>query len=172
MKHKERLFLLAIFSLISVMIAMDLITDFEEGVSAWHLAIEGSAGAMAVIGVLLILRNMLHLKVSLSEEKLSSAALRQESEQWRDQAKVHISGLSHMIETQLSDWKLTPAEKDVSFLLLKGFSLLEIAEFRGTSEKKVRSQLSSIYAKAGLKNRAEFAAFFLEDLLPGNSSTV
>jgi DNA-binding NarL/FixJ family response regulator len=56
-----------------------------------------------------------------------------------------------------------------SFLLLKGFSLVEIGEFRNTSEKTVRTQLSAIYAKAGLKNRAEFAAFFLEDLLPGSN---
>ena len=155
--------------MISVMIATDLITDFDEGVPVWHIFIEGSAGVMAVVGIFLLLKNMLFLKVSLSKEKLSAAAFKQEAEQWRDQAKDYVNGLSQMIETQLTEWSLTPAEKEVAFLLLKGFSLNEIADLRGTSEKTVRSQLSAIYAKAGLKNRAEFAAFFLEDLLPKGS---
>lgn len=172
MRNKERIFLLGIFGLISAMIAADLITDFDEGVPFWHIFIEGSAGIMAIIGVIFVLRNMMHLKVSLLNEKKSSAAFKLAAEQWRNHAKEHINGLSQMIEAQLSVWGLTPAEKQVSFLLLKGFSLNEIGEFRGTSEKTVRSQLSAIYAKAGLKNRAEFAAYFLEDLFPGNSDKV
>lgn len=168
MKNRERIFLLGIFCLISVMIVTDLITDFDEGVPLWHIFIEGSAGVMSIIGVIFILRNMLQLKVSLSNELQNSAAYKKEAEQWRIHAKEHINGLSQMIEAQLSEWGFTPAEKEVSFLLLKGFSLSEIGEFRGTSEKTIRGQLSAVYAKAGLKNRAEFAAFFLEDLLPGS----
>lgn len=172
MRNKERFFLLAIFGLISAMITFDLITDFDEGVPFWHIFIEGSAGLMAILGVIFVLKNMLHLKVSLSNEKLNSAAYKREAEQWRNQAKEHINGLSQMIESQLAAWGLTPAEKQVSFLLLKGFSLNEIGEFRGTSEKTVRAQLGSVYAKAGLKNRAEFAAYFLEDLFPGSNANV
>jgi len=172
MNNRERTFLLTIFCLITTLITADLITDFSEGVPFWHILIEGSAGVMAVIGILLVLKNMLYLKASLSKEKRDSAAFRREAEQWRTQAKEYICGLSQMIEKQLSEWDLTPAEKDVSFFLLKGFSLNEIAEFRCTSEKTVRAQLTSIYAKTGLKNRAEFAAYFLEDLLPASSVNV
>ena len=169
MRNKERVFLLATFGLIGAMVVTDLITDFDEGVPFWHVFIEASAGLMAIIGVIFVLKNMLNLRVSLSKEKLNSAAYKREAEQWRSQAKEHIDGVSLMIENQLSAWGLTPAEKQLSFLLLKGFSLVEIGEFRNTSENTVRTQLSAIYAKAGLKNRAEFAAFFLEDLLPGSN---
>ena len=48
--------------------------------------------------------------------------------------------------------------------LVKGVSLKEIAAERGTGEKTVRQQASQIYAKARLENRAELAAYFLEDL--------
>ncbi|MCB0331312.1 MAG: helix-turn-helix transcriptional regulator, partial [Bdellovibrionales bacterium] len=69
---------------------------------------------------------------------------------------------------QLSTWKLTEAEKEVAFLLLKGMSLKEIAGIRETTEKTARVQSMAIYAKAGLSGRSELAAFFLEDLLiPG-----
>jgi DNA-binding NarL/FixJ family response regulator len=54
----------------------------------------------------------------------------------------------------------------VGFLLLKGFSLKEIADFRDTKVKTVQQQSQSIYQKTGLVSRSELAAFFLEDLLP------
>ena len=53
----------------------------------------------------------------------------------------------------------------IAFLIIKGFSLKEIASLRGTSEKTVRDQSSKIYLKTNLSGRAELTAFFLEDLL-------
>jgi hypothetical protein len=41
----------------------------------------------------------------------------------------------------------------------------EIAELRGAAQGTVRAQLTRIYAKAGVSGRAQFAAFFVEDLL-------
>jgi hypothetical protein len=49
--------------------------------------------------------------------------------------------------------------------VLKGFSYKEIADLRETTERTVRNQALAIYRKAGLANRAEMAAFFLEDFL-------
>jgi len=60
---------------------------------------------------------------------------------------------------------MTRAEKEVALLVLKSFSNKEISSFRDTSEKTIAQQVSSVYEKSGLHNRAEFAAFFLEDLL-------
>tara|TARA_Y100000294_G_scaffold61918_1_gene58693 strand:+ start:2888 stop:3070 length:183 start_codon:yes stop_codon:yes gene_type:complete len=47
----------------------------------------------------------------------------------------------------------------VGFLLLKGFSLKEIADFRDTKVKTVQQQSQSIYQKTGLVSRSELAAF-------------
>jgi DNA-binding CsgD family transcriptional regulator len=69
------------------------------------------------------------------------------------------------MENQLDRWGLTVAEKEVSFLLLKGLSNKEIAEVRKTSAQTVRSQTNAIYTKSGLSGRSELSAFFLEDLL-------
>jgi DNA-binding NarL/FixJ family response regulator len=65
---------------------------------------------------------------------------------------------------------LTQAETEVGFLLLKGFSLKEIADIRQTKIKTVQQQSQSIYQKTGLASRSELAAFFLEDLLPPEES--
>ncbi len=90
----------------------------------------------------------------------------EEKEKWKEEAEAYLAGLSEVIEKQFNKWELTRAEKDVGFMLLKGFSLKEIADLRSTSEKTVQLQSQSIYKKSKLGNRSEFAAFFLEDLLP------
>ena len=82
------------------------------------------------------------------------------------QSKRHVDGLAHAIDQQLNQWKLTIAEKEVAFLLLKGLSLKEVAEIRQTTEKTARVQSMAVYAKAGVSGRSELSAFFLEDLLP------
>ena len=84
---------------------------------------------------------------------------------WKTRASKLLKGLGSEINQQLDCWHLSKAEKEVALLLIKGVSLKELAEIRGTSEKTVRQQASSVYAKADLENRAELAAFFLEDLL-------
>lgn len=84
---------------------------------------------------------------------------------WKSRAASLLEGLGSKIDEQFDHWALSKAEKEVALLLVKGVSQKELAAYRGTSEKTVRQQASSIYAKAGLDSRAELAAFFLEDLL-------
>jgi len=69
------------------------------------------------------------------------------------------------IEEQFIDWTLTPAEKEVALLLVKGLSNYEIAGLRGKSEKTISHQASSVYKKAGVTGRHELAALFFEELI-------
>ncbi len=84
----------------------------------------------------------------------------------QEQALAAASGaLAEVIDAQFSRWGLTPAERDVGFLALKGLDVAEIADLRRAASGTVRAQLTRIYAKAGVSGRAQFAAFFVEDLL-------
>lgn len=83
----------------------------------------------------------------------------------RDQMAMLTRGIGEKIERQLDEWALTPSEKEVAQLLLKGLGHREIAALRQTSEKTVRQQATSVYQKASVAGRAELSAFFLEDLL-------
>ena len=74
-------------------------------------------------------------------------------------------GAPNEIDPQVDRWELTPAEREVCLLLLKGLSLREIADIRDTGERTAREQARAIYRKSALAGRAELAAFFLEDLL-------
>jgi DNA-binding CsgD family transcriptional regulator len=89
---------------------------------------------------------------------------------WKLEAEAIQKGIAAEIERQLTEWGLTPAEKEVAFLLLKGLSLKEISTVRCTAERTVRHHTLAIYAKAGVAGRAELSAFFLEELLDHQGS--
>ncbi|OFW95706.1 MAG: hypothetical protein A3J37_03255 [Alphaproteobacteria bacterium RIFCSPHIGHO2_12_FULL_45_9] len=165
MNTKERLIIVAILVTILLLVTMDLFTDSREGVVWWHLCIEGFAAFSAMIGIVTLLRGMFHVSRSLKEERGRNEILLAESIKWKEQSKKYLEGLSQSIDAQLTRWGLTPSEKEVAFLLLKGFSSKEIAIFRNTGEKTVRAQSVSIYQKSGLAGRSELSAFFLEDLM-------
>lgn len=74
-------------------------------------------------------------------------------------------GYVAVIHEQLHEWELSPTEKEVALLLLKGLSFDEIASIRNTKEKTVRQQAIAVYRKSGLNGRHEFAAWFFEDFL-------
>ena len=73
--------------------------------------------------------------------------------------------LGEEIDAQLRVWSLTPAEREITLLLLKGYGHKEIAVLLERSERTVRQHAVAVYRKSGLSGRAELSAFFLEDLL-------
>jgi DNA-binding CsgD family transcriptional regulator len=90
---------------------------------------------------------------------------RAEGAQWRADIRELLRGLGDAIDAQFERWGLTPAEREVAMLLLKGLSHKEIAVIRESSVLTVRQQARSVYTKANLSGRAALSAFFLEDLL-------
>jgi DNA-binding CsgD family transcriptional regulator len=95
-------------------------------------------------------------------------ALRRTLDRMREQEQtiaIASGALAEVIAAQFSDWGLTPAERDVGLLALKGLDVAEIAVMRGAAQGTVRAQLTRIYAKAEVTGRAQFAAYFVEDLL-------
>lgn len=90
---------------------------------------------------------------------------RVEGAQWRTDMRELLRGLSAAIDAQFDRWGLTPAEREVALLLLKGLSHKEIAVVREASVLTVRQQARAVYTKANLSGRAALSAFFLEDLL-------
>ncbi len=94
--------------------------------------------------------------------------LRQTLERMRAQDRALDAArgaLGAVLEQQFGAWALTPAERDVALFALKGLDVAEIAQLRGAAQGTVRAQLTRIYAKAGVTGRAQFAAWFVEDLL-------
>lgn len=172
------------FAAVAVLGALDLIGDLLEGAAPWHLLLEGGATVVGLLGVALAARRLRALTTELraeaarageAEERADALATRlaqadADAARFRGEAAELIAGLGGAIDAQLGRWDLSPAEKEVALLLLKGLSHKEIAEVRGTGEATVRQQSRALYRKAGLSGRHDLAAFFLEDLLAGPSA--
>jgi DNA-binding CsgD family transcriptional regulator len=162
----------ALFTLITFFVGADMAADLTDGVSLTHLVIEmvafalclgGAAGtAMQLRGAL---RRARQLERDLDGTRADLEGTRADLVRWRDEAKDLLEGLRGAIDLQFQRWELTSAQGEVALLVLKGFSYKEIADLRETTERTVRNQAVSIYRKAGVANRAEMAAFFLEDFL-------
>src|SRR5690606_18367849 len=88
-----------------------------------------------------------------------------EAARWRGEARDLLHGLGAALDRQFMRWALSPAEKEVALLLLKGLSHKEVATVRSITEATARQQARAVYKKAGLSGRNDLAAFFLEDLL-------
>ena len=142
---------LMIQTLAAVFFVGDVIGDLRTDPISGHFIFEAIVTAALVLGIV-----------------FGTFALRRTIELLRaqDQAlQVARGALSEVIEAQFQAWALTPAERDVGLLALKGLDVAEIAELRGAAQGTVRAQLTRIYSKAGVSGRAQFAAFFVEDLL-------
>ena len=142
---------LVIQTLGTVFFVGDVIADLREDPASAHFIFEAIVTAALVMGVI-----------------FGAFALRRTIELLRaqDQALAVARGaLSDVIDRQFQAWALTPAERDVGLLALKGLDVADIADLRGAAQGTVRAQLTRIYAKAGVSGRAQFAAYFVEDLL-------
>jgi len=154
-----------IFLVIALFLVIDLVSDVGEGASAGHLAFEGAATLLSLAGFGAMWR-LLHAERSRARElQVQLDGTRADLVRWRAEAQELLRGLGAAIDRQFDRWGLSPAEREVGLLLLKGLSLKEAAQARRTSERTVRQQALAVYRKAGLAGRAELAAFFLEDLL-------
>lgn len=107
---------------------------------------------------------------SLVETRRALAARQDERDQWRERARLSLEGLAQAMDAQFGAWDLTPAEREVTVLVLRGLGHKQIAARTGRSERTVRQHAVAVYRKSGLGGRAELAAFFLGDLpLPGQA---
>lgn len=80
-----------------------------------------------------------------------------------DQAPVSAGALvKTVIDDDFHEWRLSDAESDIAWFMLRGLPLREIADVRGTSERTVRQQAQAIYRKAGLDGRSDLAGRVLE----------
>lgn len=76
--------------------------------------------------------------------------------------------MAEVIDNFFTEWGLTPSERDVALMVLKGIDNDEIARIRGTAPGTVRAQCTAIYGKAGVDGRAQLFSVFMEELLAGD----
>ena len=150
---------------IGLLVVLDLYEDWLAGEPLIHLAGEVLTLVAALGGIAVLWGQVRGASRQLRRLRDDLEQARSQGETWREEARSAMAGLAEAVDRQFDRWELTEAEREIALLLLKGFSLREIAALRETSERTVRQQSLGIYRKSGLGGRAELAAFFLEDLL-------
>jgi DNA-binding CsgD family transcriptional regulator len=163
--RSDRRVLATLFAAIGLLTGTDVVIDCIGGAATGHVLFEGMVFAVAAGGLLLLWRRIAAARSVAGALNRDLARARADAEKWRSDSKALLSGLGAAIDRQFGAWDLSGAEREVGLLLLKGMSLKEIAQIRGTSERTVRQQALALYRKAGISGRAELSAFFLEDLL-------
>jgi DNA-binding CsgD family transcriptional regulator len=155
----------ALFVAIALLIGVDVAADYRSGTDLGHLLTEGLVMALALTGAVALWRQLRQARHHAQQLTVDLAVARREAERFREEAREALRGLGEAIDRQFVRWELTPAEREVGLLMLKGLSHKEVAAARSTSETTIRQQALAIYRKSGLRNRSELSAFFLEDLL-------
>jgi DNA-binding CsgD family transcriptional regulator len=162
--NRLRLPLAALLVVIAAGGAVDLVLDAPDTWRSAHVIYEVAliAGALGTaswlwLGWRTAERTSSRLRALVAERQA-------ERDAWQASAREALSGLAVAIDRQLDRWGLTPAEREVVGLVLRGRSHKQIASATGRSERTVRQHAAAAYRKAGLGGRAELAAFFLTDL--------
>ena len=150
---QRRLFSLAALSVAILFFLYDLIVDIviDDELGSTHFIIELIVFLGVTMALLFGARDLRRLRTRLDVEEKRNRAVSQ--------------GLADSIAELMDEWRMTNSEKDVAWLIIKGYRFAEIAEARGVKENTTRLQATAIYAKAGVSGRAEFVAEIIQSLL-------
>jgi DNA-binding CsgD family transcriptional regulator len=156
---------IAMFAFIAVLMGVDTVIDYRQNGSFAAQTFEILVFVLALAGIALHGWQLASARSTSERLDRELAETRADAQRWSREAQDILKGLGAAIDRQFDKWGLTPAERDVALLQLKGLRHKQIAELRATSERTVRQQALATYRKAGLSGRTDLAAFFLEDLL-------
>lgn len=83
----------------------------------------------------------------------------------RSRMRVASSAFFDLVQDEFDAWHLTPKERDVGIFILKGLTNSEISDITDKKEGTIKAQTNSLFRKAGVSNRSQFACYFIEILL-------
>ena len=154
-----------ILLLVAIGGAVDLALDQPESWLSLHVFVEVTLMVVSLTFSIVLWREWNRTTRQLARAEQTIAANTAERDAWRKSAEVALAGFGSAVERQFEKWGLTPVEREVALLLLKGHGHKQVAAQTGRSERTVRQHAVSVYEKSGLGGRAELAAFFLEGLM-------
>lgn len=140
-------------------LAMDLYSEFPDprlwpglpAIDLHHLVAE-------IIMVTLVL-------TGLAVTRYVMRRLNAERHALRDQLGSLRGAFDSIIHARFDLWNLTPAQRDVALLTLRGLRLSEIATARGCAEGTIKAHMSAIFRASDVHTRSEFLGLFMDELL-------
>jgi len=163
-ERKRQWMIIAAAVPITAFLVLDMTDDYRAGVSVTHIAIEVAFWTTGLTLVVYLVKRLSRALRSVGTLEKDLAKSVTEAERFKALSR-RLQEVSEDVGRQFDQWQLSPAEKEVALLLLKGLSYQQIAASRNAAEGTVRQQALSVYRKAGLGGRSELAAFFLDKLI-------
>ena len=160
LKRERRAIVLAAIIVLQALCAVffigDVIVDLSQGdhLDDQHLVLEAFAAVALIAGVIYLMRELRDLLNRMAAMEHGIRAARGE--------------MASLIDSFFDQWRLTPSEREIALLVLKGIDNESIAQMRGTASGTVRAQCTQIYAKAEVDGRAQLLSIFMEELLHAN----
>ena len=149
---------LSVLILVQAGAALFFLVDIAEDLAGLHLLPVGLHYAIEAVAVVALI-----LGIGLAALEIRRVTARQA----RMEAQLRAaSGAFHeLLHEHFDAWALTPAERDVALLTIKGLSIAEIARARATRTGTVKAQSAAVYAKAGVSGRAQLLSLFIDELM-------
>lgn len=166
--HEERWLRLLVQAVLGAVVvggAIDLYLDKPDDWLSLHVLVEVTLILVSSTVGVLLWRAWRRAETTLVEVEHTLSVAEQDRRVWQARAEVALSGLALAIDDQFALWSLTPSEREVALMLLKGYGHKQIAHLTQRSESTVRQHAVSVYGKSGQAGRAELAAFFLDGLM-------
>lgn len=137
-----------------LLLLVDIVSELPEfRDDAMHGALDVAILATLLLGSLLIANEFRRLRAR--NQRMESGLM------------AASGAFAELLEAAFAGWGLTPAERDVALLAIKGFSIAEIAALRDARQGTVRAQCAAVYRKAGVSGRPQLLSHFIDDLLIG-----
>jgi len=160
-----RLALIGVLALLAINAGVNLVLDVAGVLPGLHRTLEILTAAVGMGAASVLWVGWRKAERSEAEARSALSARKAERDEWQESARRALEGLGAALGQKFREWDLTPTEREVALLLLKGYSHKRIAEMTGRRERTVRQHGVVVYQKSGLAGRAELAAYFLEDLM-------
>ena len=176
MPRTNEIFFISLLIIITLLNLRDLYNDYSEylegsyslldiGVEVFVILASTSGIAFLLWTIHMRAREVSTLSNQLQTTRKDLHAMNANLSEMDGKMRQASRQYSEVIQEQLTAWDLTPSEKEIALLLLKGLSFEEIAGIRQAKEKTVRQQATVLYRKSNTSGRHEFAAWFFEDFL-------
>lgn len=158
---------LSVLLAVQSLAATFFLIDIAEDIGGWqllpsadlHYAIELGAVVTLVAGI------------GLTAVEMRRVMARQA--RMEQQLRIAAGAFQELLEEHFTEWRLTPAERDVALMAIKGLSIAEIAALRRTRTGTVKAQCAAVYAKARVTGRPQLLSLFIDELmgdpLPGTA---
>lgn len=111
------------------------------------------------------------LAVSLLFTGKQLLALLTRQKRLEQQMQIASGAFAELLEAHFDDWALTPSERDVALMAIKGLSIADMARLRETKDGTIKAQCNAVYRKAGVTGRPQLLSVFIEELMADGLAT-